>query len=91
LVTTLTRAFDNLPDPMKWLHAAALAAVALSVVLLMTPAALHRLAFHGEDDPDFSKSVRGLSSRLPFRSLWEFLPTSPSSLTRSLKEARSLL
>ena len=27
--------------------------VALSVLLLMTPAALHRLAFHGEDDPQF--------------------------------------
>ena len=52
-VATLTKAFDNLPDEMKWLHAAALAAVALSVLLLMTPAALHRLAFHGEDDPEF--------------------------------------
>ena len=52
-VATLTKAFDNLPDEMKWLHAAALAAVALSVLLLMTPAALHRLAFHGEDDPQF--------------------------------------
>ena len=54
-VATLTKAFDNLPDEMKWLHAAALAAVALSVLLLMTPAALHRLAFHGEDDPEFSE------------------------------------
>ncbi len=27
-VATLTKAFDNLPDEMKWLHAAALAAVA---------------------------------------------------------------
>jgi hypothetical protein len=52
-VATLTKAFDNLPDEIKWLHAAALAAVGLSVLLLMTPAALHRLAFHGEDDPQF--------------------------------------
>jgi hypothetical protein len=52
-VATLTKAFDKLPDEMKWMHAAALAAVALSVLLLMTPAALHRLAFHGEDDPQF--------------------------------------
>jgi uncharacterized protein DUF6328 len=42
-----------LPVEIKWVHAAALAAVALSVLLLMTPAALHRLAFHGEDDPQF--------------------------------------
>jgi hypothetical protein len=52
-VATLTKSFENLPDSMKWVHAAGLAAVALSVLLLMTPAALHRLAFHGEDDPQF--------------------------------------
>jgi membrane protein YdbS with pleckstrin-like domain len=27
--------------------------VALAVILLMTPAALHRLGFQGEDDPEF--------------------------------------
>ena len=52
-VATLTKAFETLPQAIKWVHAAALAAVALSVLLLMTPAALHRLAFHGEDDPQF--------------------------------------
>ncbi len=52
-VATLTRAFETLPQAIKRVHAAALAAVALSVLLLMTPAALHRLAFHGEDDPEF--------------------------------------
>jgi hypothetical protein len=30
-----------------------LSAVALSVVLLMTPAALHRIGFRGEDSPSF--------------------------------------
>jgi len=59
-VATLTKAFDNLPDEIKWLHAAALAAVGLSVLLLMTPAALHRLAFHGEDDPQFLEIGSGL-------------------------------
>ena len=52
-VATLTKSFESLPQEMKWLHFAALAAVALSVLLLMTPAAVHRLAFHGEDDPQF--------------------------------------
>ena len=52
-VATLTKAFETLPQAIKWVHAAALATVALSVLLLMTPAALHRLAFHGEDDPEF--------------------------------------
>jgi hypothetical protein len=52
-MATLTKSFESLPVEIKWVHAAALAAVALSVLLLMTPAALHRLAFHGEDDPQF--------------------------------------
>jgi hypothetical protein len=52
-VATLTKSFESLPWDMKWVHAAGLTAVALSVLLLMTPAALHRLAFHGEDDPQF--------------------------------------
>jgi hypothetical protein len=54
-VATLTKSFENLPGEMKWLHFAGLAAVALSVLLLMTPAAVHRIAFHGEDDPQFFK------------------------------------
>jgi hypothetical protein len=39
--------------PPGWLHVTSLAVVSLSVLLLMTPAALHRLAFHGDDDPEF--------------------------------------
>jgi hypothetical protein len=31
----------------------ALGCVALSVILLMAPAAVHRIAFGGEDDPEF--------------------------------------
>jgi hypothetical protein len=52
-VATLTKSFEKLPEEMKWLHFAGLAAVALSVLLLMTPAAVHRLGFHGEDHPQF--------------------------------------
>jgi hypothetical protein len=52
-VATLTKSFDALPLGIKCLHVSSLAAVSLSVLLLMTPAALHRLAFHGEDDPQF--------------------------------------
>ncbi|WP_456632193.1 DUF6328 family protein [Bradyrhizobium sp. URHC0002] len=52
-VATLTKSFDALPLGIKWLHVSSLAAVSLSVLLLMTPAALHRLAFHGEDNPQF--------------------------------------
>jgi hypothetical protein len=54
-VCTFTRSFKELPLSIQYLHAAALCAVALSVLLLMTPAALHRIAFHGEDDASFFK------------------------------------
>jgi hypothetical protein len=53
LVCTFTRSFTELPLSIQYLHAAGLCAVALSVLLLMTPAALHRIAFHGEDDTSF--------------------------------------
>jgi ketosteroid isomerase-like protein len=54
-VYTFTRSFKELPLSIQYLHAAGLCAVALSVLLLMTPAALHRIAFHGEDDASFFK------------------------------------
>ena len=53
LIATLTKAFNELPDMFKYLHCVGLCAVALSVVLLMTPAAVHRIGFEGEDDPAF--------------------------------------
>jgi hypothetical protein len=53
LIATLTKAFSELPPVFKYVHAGGLCAVALSVVLLMTPAAVHRIGFGGEDDPAF--------------------------------------
>jgi Family of unknown function (DUF6328) len=50
---TLTRAFDQLSSGAKLTHVIALLCVALAVVLLMAPAALHRLSFRGEDSPAF--------------------------------------
>jgi hypothetical protein len=52
-VATLTKTFGELPAAVQHIHAAGLCAVALAVLLLMTPAALHRIAFHGEDDKAF--------------------------------------
>src|SRR5207253_1800016 len=49
LAVTLTRAFDELPFSSRLVHAAALVLVALAVILLMAPAAFHRIAFAGED------------------------------------------
>jgi hypothetical protein len=53
LTVTLTRAFEQLPEHVKLLHAAALCCVGFAVILLMTPAALHRISFAGEDTADF--------------------------------------
>jgi uncharacterized protein DUF6328 len=50
---TLTRAFEQLPAGVKLIHVIALLSVALAVILLMAPAALHRLAFGGEDAREF--------------------------------------
>jgi hypothetical protein len=52
-IATLTKAFSELPLAAQICHAAALCAVAFAVALLMTPAALHRLAFDGSDSARF--------------------------------------
>jgi hypothetical protein len=52
-VVVFVRSFGELPGWVKMIHAVALAAIALSVVLLMTPAALHRIAYDGESSPLF--------------------------------------
>jgi hypothetical protein len=52
-VVIFVRSFAELPGWVKMTHAVALAAVALSVVLLMTPAALHRIAYDGENSQSF--------------------------------------
>jgi hypothetical protein len=51
-VCRFTRSFKGLP-PFNMFIPRGLCAVALAVLLLMTPAALHRIAFHGEDDASF--------------------------------------
>jgi Family of unknown function (DUF6328) len=53
LTVTLTHSFEQLPAGPRLLHVAALCSVALAAILLMTPAALHRIAFSGEDAPLF--------------------------------------
>jgi hypothetical protein len=49
LVIVLTSAFEKLPDTSRLVHGAALLCVALTVILLVTPAALHRIVWAGED------------------------------------------
>ncbi len=48
LIAMMTSAFDDLPRASQVVHGGALAAVALSIVALIAPAAIHRLSFEGE-------------------------------------------
>lgn len=51
----LTRPFDQLPDSSKFVHFAALALIAVVIVLLMTPAAIHRLTYGGDETQAFDR------------------------------------
>ena len=62
-IATLTKAFAELPYAAQISHLAGLCAVALAVTLLMTPAALHLIAFDGEDSARFYKLPARSSSR----------------------------
>jgi len=53
LTVTLTQAFAQLPAGPKIAHIAALCCMGLAVILLMAPASVHRIAFSGQDHPDF--------------------------------------
>jgi Family of unknown function (DUF6328) len=53
LIAMLTSGFDGLPQTAKLIHTVALCLVGLNVIIMMTPAALHRLSFAGEDSPRF--------------------------------------
>jgi Family of unknown function (DUF6328) len=52
-IAMLTAGFDKLPPTSQLVHAAALCFTALNVIVLMAPAALHRLSFGGEDSEAF--------------------------------------
>jgi riboflavin transporter FmnP len=53
---TLTRAFEALPIHEKIMHVGALSVVALAVILLMTPAAIHRVAMGGQNTEGFLRT-----------------------------------
>jgi hypothetical protein len=55
LSIVLTQAFERLPTTVKLVHGAALLFVALSIVLLMAPAAYHRIVYKGEDSEEFHR------------------------------------
>jgi hypothetical protein len=55
LAVIFTQAFAALEPIAKVVHAIALCCMGLAVIFLMAPASIHRIAFSGQDDPDFLK------------------------------------
>jgi hypothetical protein len=54
-VSILMESFEKLPQSSKYVHFVSLSLVALAVILLMTPAAYHRLVERGEDTEHFHR------------------------------------
>lgn len=67
LSIVLTRAFEQLPAASRVAHAVSIAFVALAVMLLMAPAAYHRIVYAGEDSEDMHRtgSVLVTAATLP--------------------------
>ncbi len=55
LIAVLMESFDRLPATSKYVHLASLVCIALSIVLLMTPAAYHRIVEKGEETEHFHR------------------------------------
>src|SRR6195952_1318255 len=64
-VAMLTTGFDHLPQGSKIAHAVALGLIAINVMLVMMPAALHRLSFGGEDSEAFLRIASLLVGTAP--------------------------
>ena len=58
LVTIFTDGFEKLPNSSKYIHMISLTLMAVTMVLLMTPAAFHRIAANGEE----SERVQAVAS-----------------------------
>jgi hypothetical protein len=55
MAATLTTVFDALPRASQLIHILALLCIALAVVLLIAPAAIHRIAYGGDDHANFHR------------------------------------
>jgi hypothetical protein len=53
--TMLMEGFEKLPASSKYIHLSSLALITLSVIILMTPAAYHRIVEKGEETEHFHK------------------------------------
>jgi hypothetical protein len=59
-ITILTDAFDRLPESSKYIHLLSLGLITLTIVLLMTPAAYHRIVERGEGTEHFQRFASGI-------------------------------
>jgi len=65
ILVMLTSGFDRLPQSSKWVHLTALLLIAANMVLLIMPAALHRLTFVGDDSARFLRMGSGIVVTAP--------------------------
>ena len=67
IIVVAMRSFDALPAAARLVHAIALILLATSVILLMAPAAYHRIVCEGEDSAEFLRigSTLVISATLP--------------------------
>jgi hypothetical protein len=56
LIIAITQSFERLNEAAKLLHVASLGLVTLAVILLMAPAAYHRIVYLGEDSEEFHRT-----------------------------------
>jgi hypothetical protein len=68
LVVMMTDRFEKLPLDAQIVHLVALASLIVAIILLICPAAIHRIAFHGTDDPRLHStgSILITAALLPF-------------------------
>jgi uncharacterized protein DUF6328 len=59
-IIVLMEGFNQIPLSSKYIHFASLAAIAVCTILLIMPAAYHRIVFQGEDSEEF----HAIASRL---------------------------
>ncbi|MFH0300724.1 DUF6328 family protein [Bradyrhizobium sp. 31Argb] len=64
-IAMLTSGFEEMPQTAKIVHAVALGLVAMNVILLMTPASLHRLSYRGADSASFLRIASALVTVAP--------------------------
>jgi hypothetical protein len=64
-IAMLTTGFEEISQTAQIVHAIALGFVAMNVILLMTPAALHRLSYDGADSESFLRAASGFVIAAP--------------------------